>query len=164
MAGTGSTLFSGELFWRQLRFGGNAPHYFPADCFWRQHRFGGNWLHLRLFNIFYLQRKFSIFLSNDNDCKVVDPYKARKRYTVTKSLDLNVSCKIRKPNKNFLKLECDWWCLYFDRTDGYLRFISTNGQMTVPLFSGLNSINKRRNQPKNIAHNFHFTTAQLEKW
>ncbi len=53
MAGTGSTLFSGGMFWRQLRFGGNwhhiifrqivleaaqfwrelAPHYFPADCF-----------------------------------------------------------------------------------------------------------------------------------
>ena len=85
MAGTGSTLFSGRLFWRQLRFGGNwldiifwrivleaaqiwrelAPHYFPADCFgsssvlagtgsplfsgglfWRQLRFGGNWLHI----------------------------------------------------------------------------------------------------------------------
>jgi hypothetical protein len=53
LAGTGSTLFSGGLFLRQLRFGGNwlniifrrivldsaqirqelAPHYFPADCF-----------------------------------------------------------------------------------------------------------------------------------
>jgi hypothetical protein len=53
LAGTGSTLFSGGLFWRQLRFGGNwlhiifrlivfeaaqiwqelAPHYFPVDCF-----------------------------------------------------------------------------------------------------------------------------------
>ncbi len=53
MAGTGSTLFSVGLFWRQLRFGGNwlhiifrrivleaaqiwrelAPHFFPADCF-----------------------------------------------------------------------------------------------------------------------------------
>ncbi len=53
MAGIGSTLFSGGLFWRQLRFGGNwhhiifppivleaaqiwrelAPHYIPADCF-----------------------------------------------------------------------------------------------------------------------------------
>jgi hypothetical protein len=85
LAGTGSTLFSGGLFWRQLRFGGNwlhiifrrivleaaqiwrelAPHYFPADCFgggsdlagtgstlfsgrlfWRPLRFGGNWLHI----------------------------------------------------------------------------------------------------------------------
>jgi hypothetical protein len=53
LAGTGSILFSGGLFWRQLRFGGNwlhiifqwivleaaqiwwelAPHYFPADDF-----------------------------------------------------------------------------------------------------------------------------------
>ncbi len=53
MAGTGSTLFSGQLLLRQLRFCGNllhiifrqivleaaqiwqelAPHYFPADCF-----------------------------------------------------------------------------------------------------------------------------------
>ncbi len=52
-AGTGSTLFSDRLFWRQLKFGGNwlhiisrqivleaaqiwrelAPHYFPTDCF-----------------------------------------------------------------------------------------------------------------------------------
>ncbi len=78
-------LFSGGLFWRQLRFGGNwlhiifrwivlegaqikwelAPHYFPTDCFggrsnlvgtgstlfsirlfWRQLKFGGNWLHI----------------------------------------------------------------------------------------------------------------------
>jgi hypothetical protein len=53
LAGTGSTLFSNRLFWRQLRFRGNwvhiifqqivldaaqncrelAPHYFPADSF-----------------------------------------------------------------------------------------------------------------------------------
>ncbi len=26
-------------------------------------------------------------------------------------------CKIKKPNKNFLKLKCDWWCSYFDTTD-----------------------------------------------
>ncbi len=82
LVGTGSTLFSGRLFWRQLKFGGNwlhnifrkivleagqiwrelASHYFPADCFgnsegtgstlfsgglfWRQLRFSGNWLHI----------------------------------------------------------------------------------------------------------------------
>ncbi len=46
---------------------------------------------LQLFTNFYLQRKFWIFLSNDHDFKVVDPYKARKRYTVTESLDLIVS-------------------------------------------------------------------------
>jgi hypothetical protein len=85
LVGTASTLFSGGLFWRQLRFGGNwlhnifqrsvleaaktwrelAPHYFPADwfgggsdlvgtgstlfsvgLFWRQLRFGRNWLQI----------------------------------------------------------------------------------------------------------------------
>ncbi len=87
---------------------------------------------LQTFTNFYLQRKFLIFLRNDRDCKVVDPYKARTRYTVTESLDLIASVKIKKPNKNFLKLKCDWWCSYFDTTDGYLRFIPTDGQMTVP--------------------------------
>jgi hypothetical protein len=38
-------------------------------------------------------KKFLIFLRNDCDCMVVDPYKARKRYTVTESLDLTVSVK-----------------------------------------------------------------------
>ncbi len=33
---------------------------------------------------------------------------------------------------------CNNKCLYFDTTDGYLRFISTVGQMTVPFFSGRN--------------------------
>ncbi len=45
-------------------------------------------------------------MRNNHDCKVVDSYKARKRYTVTESLDLIVSAKIKKPNKNFLKLKC----------------------------------------------------------
>ncbi len=40
---------------------------------------------------------------------VVDPYKARKRYTVTESLDLIVSVKKRNPIRIFLKLKCDWW-------------------------------------------------------
>jgi hypothetical protein len=48
---------------------------------------------LRLFTNFYLPRKFSKFLRNDHDCKVVDPYNARKRYTVKESLDLIVSVK-----------------------------------------------------------------------
>ncbi len=90
LAGTGSTLFSHRLFWRQLRFGGNwlhiifqqivleadqiwrelAPHYFLADCFggsshlvgtgstlfsdrlfWRQLKFGGKWLHIIFWKI-----------------------------------------------------------------------------------------------------------------
>jgi hypothetical protein len=33
------------------------------------------------------------FLRNDCDCKVVYPYKARKKYTVTESLDLIDSVK-----------------------------------------------------------------------
>jgi hypothetical protein len=37
-----STLFSGGLFWRQLRFGGNCPTLFSGGLFWRQLRFGGN--------------------------------------------------------------------------------------------------------------------------
>ncbi len=61
---------------------------------------------------------------------VVDPYKARKRYKVTESLD-HCFCKIKKPNKNFLKFKCDGWCSYFDTTDGYLRFIPTDSQTTV---------------------------------
>jgi hypothetical protein len=48
---------------------------------------------LQLFTNFYLQRNFSIFLRNNRDCKVVDPYNARKRYTITESYDLIVSVK-----------------------------------------------------------------------
>ncbi len=56
-------------------------------------------------------------------------------------------CIIKKPNKNFLKLKCDWWCLYFDATDGYLRFIPTDGQMTIPFcVSGCNLIDKGTRQ------------------
>jgi hypothetical protein len=55
-------------------------------------------------------------------------------------------CKIKKPNKNFLKLKCDWWYSYFDMTEGYLRFIPTDGQTTVPFFSGRNLINKGTRQ------------------
>jgi hypothetical protein len=56
-----------------------------------------------------LQRKFSIFLRNDRDCQVVDPYNSRKRSAVLESSDfmrnipwlLSCFCKIKKPNKNF---------------------------------------------------------------
>ncbi len=34
----------------------------------------------RLLTNFYLQRKFSIFLRNDRDCKVVDPYNRLPQY------------------------------------------------------------------------------------
>ncbi len=64
---------------------------------------------LPLFTNFYLQRKFLIFLRNNRDCKVVDPYNARKRYAVIESLDLirnipwlaSCFCKIKKPNNVF---------------------------------------------------------------
>ncbi len=43
---------------------------------------------LQLFTNFYLHRKFSILLRNDCDCnKAIDPYNAKKRYAVIKSLD-----------------------------------------------------------------------------
>ncbi len=74
MAGTGSTLFSGGLFWMQLRFGGNwlhiifrrivleaaqiwqelAPHYFKRDCFG-----GGSDLAGTVFTLFVLVVIFS---------------------------------------------------------------------------------------------------------
>ena len=54
--------------------------------------------------------------------------------------------KIKKPNKNFLKLKCDWWNWYFDTTDGYMRFIPTDGQMTVPFFLGRNLIKEGTQQ------------------
>ncbi len=91
---------------------------------------------LRLFTNFYLQRKFLIFLRNDHDCKVVDPYKARKRYTVTEKFACHCFCKIQKPNKNFLKLKCDWWCPYFDTTDSYLRVGMFGGSMSLNCFGG----------------------------
>jgi hypothetical protein len=37
-----STLFSGRLFWRQLRFGGNCSTLFLGRLFWGQLRFGRN--------------------------------------------------------------------------------------------------------------------------
>jgi hypothetical protein len=64
---------------------------------------------LPLFTNFYLQRKLSIFLRNNRNCKVVDPYNTRKRYAAIESLDLmrnipwlaSCFCKIKKPNKKF---------------------------------------------------------------
>jgi hypothetical protein len=38
---------------------------------------------------------------------------------------------------NFIQF-CNNWCSYFDTIDGYLRFILTVGQTTVPFFSGRN--------------------------
>ncbi len=85
----------------RVKRGGNGV----KECLWEQTLIflsaciGGI---LRLFTNFYLHRKFSIFLRNDHDWKIVDPYKARKRYTVTESLDLIVSVKKRNPIRIFL--------------------------------------------------------------
>ncbi len=49
------------------------------------------------------QTKFLIFLRNYRNYMVIDQYKARKRYTVTESLDLIVSVKKRNPIRIFLK-------------------------------------------------------------
>ena len=98
---------------------------------------------LQLFTNFYLQRKFSIFLQN--------AIQSKKEIHSNRKFGSHCFCKIKKPNKNFLKLKCDSWCSYFDTTDGYLRFISTNGQTTVPFFSGRNLIDEGTRK-KNIAN------------
>jgi hypothetical protein len=41
---------------------------------------------------------------------------------------------MKKPNKNFLKLKCDWRCSYFDMTDGYLRVGMFGGSMSLDCF------------------------------
>jgi hypothetical protein len=51
---------------------------------------------------------------------------------------------------NFFQF-CNNWCLYFDPTDGYLRFISTVGQTTVPFFLVVIVSGCNLNPPKNIA-------------
>ncbi len=53
--------------------------------------------------------------------------------------------------RNFIQF-CNNWCLYFDTTDGYLRFISTVGQTTVlPFFPVIIFSGCNLNPPKNIA-------------
>jgi hypothetical protein len=44
--GTGSTLFSGGLFWRQIRFGGNHNKKTDTTAQLYRLKFGGNWLHI----------------------------------------------------------------------------------------------------------------------
>jgi hypothetical protein len=46
---------------------------------------------LQLFTNFYWEREFSIFLRNNCDCRVVDPYNARKRYAVTENISASGS-------------------------------------------------------------------------
>jgi hypothetical protein len=63
---------------------------------------------LRLFTDFYFHRKVLIYSRNDRDCKDVDLYNTRKRYTVIESSDLTrniswlASCfsEKKKPNKH----------------------------------------------------------------
>jgi hypothetical protein len=72
LAGTGSTLFSDRLFWRQLRFGGNWLHIifrqivleaaqiwratlFSSGLFWK---FWGNWFHIFSGGLFLRQLRF----------------------------------------------------------------------------------------------------------
>jgi hypothetical protein len=43
---------------------------------------------LLLHKFLLAQKVFFKFLRNDHDCKIVDPYNARKRYAVIKSSDL----------------------------------------------------------------------------
>ncbi len=59
---------------------------------------------------------------------------SKKEIHSNRKFGYHCCCKIKEPNKNFLKLKFDWWCSYFDTTDGYLRFILTDGQMTVLFF------------------------------
>ncbi len=68
-----------------------------------------------------------------------------------------VLCSNRRPDdctffsgRNFIQF-CNNWCSYFDTTDGYLRFISTVGQMTVPFFPVLFFSGCNLNPPKKIA-------------
>ncbi len=77
LEGTGSTLFSDRLFWRQLKFGGNwfhiifqrivleigrelAPHYFPADCFGGSSDFAGTGSTLFSSGLFWRRLRFQI--------------------------------------------------------------------------------------------------------
>jgi hypothetical protein len=50
-AGTGSTLFSGGLFWRQIRFGGNHNKKTDTTAQLYRLRFDGNWLHIIFWRI-----------------------------------------------------------------------------------------------------------------
>ncbi len=83
---------------------------------------------LQLFINFYLHRKVLKFLRIDSDCKDVNLYNTRKRYTVIESLDLMrnmswlASCfsKIKKPNKQEIKVWLPVFTFWHDFT--YLSF------------------------------------------
>ncbi len=44
---------------------------------------------------------------------------SKKEIHTNRKFGSHCFCKIKKPNKNFLKVKCDWWCSYFDTTDKY---------------------------------------------
>ncbi len=78
--------------------------------------------------IFSCRNWCSYFDTSTNYGTYIPPEKntTRKKGTVVQSkkeihtnrkFGSHCFCKIKKPNKNFLKLKCDWWCSYFDRTD-----------------------------------------------
>ncbi len=69
---------------------------------------------------------------------------SKKEIHSNRKFGTNCFCKIKKPNKNFLKLKCNWWCLYFDTTDKY---------HTLGMYKSPKTIS-RRNQKTN-------TTPQL---
>ncbi len=83
-------------------------------------------------------------------------------------------CKIKKPNKNFLKIKCDWWCLYFDTTDEYRtlstyitpKTISRRNQKTnttPQMYCTLSHEYVNQNLFPTRTKNWHDTTALLEK-
>ncbi len=44
---------------------------------------------------------------------------SKKKIHTNRKFGSHCFCKIKKPNKIFFKLKCDWWCSYFDTTDKY---------------------------------------------
>ena len=100
------------------------------------------------------QTKFLIFLRNNHDCMVVDPYKARKRYTVTESLDLIVSVKKRNPIRIFLNYTRFAWAggtffpvvllccvsVWFLREQGFLIYCLSVGCAVLAITTGKKKI------------------------
>jgi hypothetical protein len=50
------------------------------------------------------------------DCRSIQ---SKKNIHSNRKFGSHCFCKIKNPNKNFLKLKCDWWSSYFDTTDEY---------------------------------------------
>jgi hypothetical protein len=121
--------------------------------------FGMRWRNTTIIHYFLLAQKvFDIFEKWLwlYGCRSIQ---SKKEIHSNRKFGSHCFCKIKKPNKNFLKLKCEiysnqWpddctffpiviffsrnWCSFFDMTDSYLRFISTVGLTAVSFFSGLN--------------------------